>query len=281
MVRTTVSTTGRAAATGAGTRNPAAAGRSRAGRAACLAAVVAVLARGALPLLGGCATAPVTGGSAAHADLGPEQLAARRIVIASGVAGDRTLLLAPVEGARISSPFGPRDHPVLGGTGERLHHGIDLAAPAGAPVRAAGSGTVIAAGPRGAYGHHVRIRHDDTYETAYAHLADYAQGVGPGRRVRQGEVIGYVGSTGRSTGPHLHYDVLVDGVQVDPLALKPSLATRLKSGTLGAVRAAGAGIGKVGSAVAAAAASVGGPLGRAASLLWDDGTDRRAAAASE
>ncbi|HET6521341.1 MAG TPA: M23 family metallopeptidase, partial [Geminicoccaceae bacterium] len=175
----------------------------------------------------------------------------------------------------------PRDHPVLGGTGERLHHGIDLAAPAGAPVRAAGSGTVIAAGPRGAYGHHVRIRHDDTYETAYAHLADYAQGVGPGRRVRQGEVIGYVGSTGRSTGPHLHYEVLVDGVQVDPLALKASLATRLKSGTLGAVRAAGAGIGKVGSAVAAAAASVGGPLGRAASLLWDDGTDRRAAAASK
>jgi murein DD-endopeptidase MepM/ murein hydrolase activator NlpD len=254
MIRATVWVANRALVStlrGAG-NNRGSAAWIRIGRGGARLAVL-ILA-GALPLLGGCATSSLTGDAARG--LSSEELAGRRIVIESGFAGNKALLLAPIERARVSSPFGPRAHPILGGGGGRIHRGVDFAAPEGTPVRAAGDGTVMAAGPRGGYGHYVRIRHNEIYETAYAHLGGYAGGIHPGRRVRQGEVIGYVGSTGRSTGPHLHYEVLVDGIQVDPFASGTSLVERIKAGAFGVVRAAGKGIGYVGGAVARAASAV-------------------------
>ena len=124
----------------------------------------------------------------------------------------------PIDGARLSSRFGRRKHPILGYT--RMHKGIDFAAPPGTPIYAAGSGTVIYAGRKGGYGKYVKIRHNGTYETAYAHMKGYGRGVRRGARVRQGQIIGYVGSTGRSTGPHLHYEVHRGGQQVNPLRIK-------------------------------------------------------------
>ena len=125
-----------------------------------------------------------------------------------------TLANAPVVGARISSGFGPRLHPVLGYS--KMHRGIDFALPRGAPVHAVADGVVVEIGRRGAYGNYVRIRHDARTETAYAHLGGFAETLRQGARVRRGEAIGAVGSTGRSTGAHLHYEVLVDGRRVDP-----------------------------------------------------------------
>jgi murein DD-endopeptidase MepM/ murein hydrolase activator NlpD len=127
-----------------------------------------------------------------------------------------TLLLMPVDRGRLSSGYGVRYHPIL--KRRQLHRGIDWAAPRGTPVRAAGDGIVVAAGRFGAYGHYVRIDHGGEIATAYAHLERYALGLRPGLTVRQGEPIAGVGSTGRATGPHLHYEVLVAGRQVDPLA---------------------------------------------------------------
>ena len=127
-----------------------------------------------------------------------------------------TLLLMPVDRGRLSSAYGVRYHPIL--KRRQMHRGIDWAAPRGTPVRAAGDGIVVAAGRLGAYGHYVRIDHGGEIATAYAHLERYVLGLRPGLTVRQGEPIGGVGSTGRATGPHLHYEVLVDGRQVDPLA---------------------------------------------------------------
>ncbi len=129
----------------------------------------------------------------------------------------KALVLTPIDGARISSGFGRRRHPILGYT--KMHRGIDFAAPRGTPVYAAGHGTVEAAGRNGGYGKYVRIRHNGSYKTAYAHLRGFARGVSRGRRVRQGQVIGYVGSTGRSTGPHLHYEILRNGRQMNPKRL--------------------------------------------------------------
>ncbi|HSA82240.1 MAG TPA: M23 family metallopeptidase [Geminicoccaceae bacterium] len=128
-----------------------------------------------------------------------------------------TLLLKPVDRGRLSSPYGVRSHPIL--KRQELHRGIDWAAPRGTPVRAAGHGIVVAAAPWGSYGHYLRIDHGGTVATAYAHLDGFAPGLRPGRLVRQGELIGAVGSTGRATGPHLHYELLIAGRQVDPLAL--------------------------------------------------------------
>ena len=113
---------------------------------------------------------------------------------------------------------GKRKHPILGYT--RLHAGVDFAAPTGTPIYAAGDGTVEVAHTNGGYGKYIRIRHNGTYSTAYAHLNGYARGVRQGKRVRQGQVIGYVGSTGRSTGPHLHYEIHRHGKQINPLGLK-------------------------------------------------------------
>ena len=133
-----------------------------------------------------------------------------------------SLLLMPVDRGRISSAYGMRYHPIL--KRPELHRGIDWAAPRGTSVRAAGHGMVVAAGPSGSYGHYLRIDHGASVATAYAHLGRFAPGLRPGRLVRQGELIGDVGSTGRATGPHLHYEILIAGRQVDPLALVPASA---------------------------------------------------------
>ncbi len=137
---------------------------------------------------------------------------------AEGKGVRRALLTTPVDSVRITSGFGNRRHPILGYN--KMHRGVDFGAPTGSLIRAAGDGTVVAKGRKGAYGHYIRIRHKAGYQTAYAHLSRYARGLKKGKKVKQGEVIGYVGSTGRSTGPHLHYEVLVNGKQVNPLKLK-------------------------------------------------------------
>ncbi|MCE3246451.1 MAG: peptidase [Geminicoccaceae bacterium] len=135
-----------------------------------------------------------------------------------------SLLLKPVDRGRLSSPFGARHHPIL--KRRQMHRGIDWAAPRGTPVRAAGHGVVVAAAPLGAYGRYLRIDHGGAIATAYAHLDGYAKGLRPGHAVRQGDLIGAVGNTGRATGPHLHYEILVAGRQVDPLAFTPVLAAQ-------------------------------------------------------
>jgi murein DD-endopeptidase MepM/ murein hydrolase activator NlpD len=137
---------------------------------------------------------------------------------ATGDSVRKALLRTPVDGFRMSSGFGMRKHPILGYS--KLHKGVDFAAPAGTPIYAAGDGVVEEAGRKGAYGNYVRLKHNGTYRTAYAHLSRFAKGLKVGRRVRQGEVIGFVGSTGRSTGPHLHYEVIVSGKQINPLSVK-------------------------------------------------------------
>ncbi|HXZ67419.1 MAG TPA: peptidoglycan DD-metalloendopeptidase family protein [Alphaproteobacteria bacterium] len=131
----------------------------------------------------------------------------------------RTFLMrTPVDGARISSGYGMRFHPILGYT--RMHKGVDFAATPGTHVYAAGAGVVERASLFGTYGNYVKIRHDNGYETAYAHLKGYGPGIRPGVRVAQGQVVGYVGTTGESTGPHLHYEVLQKGAQVNPMSVK-------------------------------------------------------------
>jgi murein DD-endopeptidase MepM/ murein hydrolase activator NlpD len=126
-----------------------------------------------------------------------------------GKSARRTLMRTPINGARLSSGFGNRRHPILGFT--KMHTGTDFAAPRGTPIYAAGNGTVELAGRKGGYGLYVRLRHNGTYKTAYGHMSGIARGVRRGKRVTQGQVIGYVGSTGRSTGNHLHYEVLRNG----------------------------------------------------------------------
>jgi murein DD-endopeptidase MepM/ murein hydrolase activator NlpD len=142
----------------------------------------------------------------------------------------KTLMRTPIDGARLSSRFGMRKHPILGYT--RMHRGTDFAAPTGTPIYAAGDGTVTVAGRKGAYGNYVRIRHNSTYDTAYAHMKGFAKGVRSGARVRQGQIIGYVGTTGRSTGPHLHYEVLVNGKQINPSKIKLASGEQLKGDDL-------------------------------------------------
>jgi murein DD-endopeptidase MepM/ murein hydrolase activator NlpD len=131
----------------------------------------------------------------------------------------------PVSGARISSSFGMRKHPILGYT--RLHSGVDFAAGYGTPIKAAGNGVIDKAGRFGSYGKYVRIRHANGFGTAYAHMSRFASGIKAGKRIRQGQVIGYVGSTGRSTGPHLHYEVMVKGKQVNPMTVRMPTGRRL------------------------------------------------------
>ncbi len=126
----------------------------------------------------------------------------------------KTLMKTPIDGARISSGFGMRKHPVLGYN--KMHKGMDFAAPTGTPIYAAGDGTITYAGRKGSYGNYVQIRHNSTLKTAYAHMHRFGKGMASGKRVKQGEVIGYVGTTGRSTGAHLHYEVLLNGTQVNP-----------------------------------------------------------------
>ncbi len=138
----------------------------------------------------------------------------------------KTLLKTPVDGARLSSGFGMRRHPVLGYS--KMHKGIDFAAPIGTPIMAAGDGKVIKAGKWSSYGNYVRIQHNKTYATAYAHMHRYGKGIKVGKWVRQGQIIGYVGRTGRCTGPHLHYEVLKNGVQVNPTRITQMAGNKLK-----------------------------------------------------
>ena len=129
------------------------------------------------------------------------------------------LMRRPVrgEGIRRADGFGWRRHPLLGIL--RRHAGIDWAGPPGTPIMAAGSGVVEEAGRKGEYGNYVRIRHANGYQTAYGHLQRFAPGVSPGVRVTQGQVVGLIGTTGLSTGPHLHFEVLVNSQQVDPMTI--------------------------------------------------------------
>ena len=130
----------------------------------------------------------------------------------------KSILKTPIDGARISSSFGMRKHPISGFN--KMHKGVDFAAPIGTPVYAGGNGVIEMVGVNGGYGKYIRIRHNNEYKTAYAHLSSYRKGISKGVRVNQGEVIGYVGSTGRSTGPHLHYEVIYQNKKVNPLKLK-------------------------------------------------------------
>ena len=153
---------------------------------------------------------------------------------AEGSGVRRALLATPVDSTRITSSFGRRRHPILGYS--KMHRGVDFGAPTGTPIRAAGDGVVVTRGWKGAYGRYVRIRHRGPYQTAYAHLRRYAKGLRQGKRVKQGQFIGYVGSSGRSTGPHLHYEVLVSGRQVNPVRLKLPSGKSLKGEALARFR---------------------------------------------
>ncbi|MBL6786039.1 MAG: peptidoglycan DD-metalloendopeptidase family protein [Candidatus Pelagibacter bacterium] len=130
----------------------------------------------------------------------------------------KSLMKTPINGARLSSSFGMRKHPILGYN--KMHRGTDFAAPSGTPIMASGSGTVTRARWCGGGGNCVKIKHNSTYETIYAHMKSFAKGIREGRKVKQGQIIGYVGSTGLSTGPHLHYEVLVNGKKVNSQRLK-------------------------------------------------------------
>ena len=130
----------------------------------------------------------------------------------------KSLMKTPINGARLSSSYGMRKHPILGYN--KMHRGTDFAAPSGTPIMASGSGTVTRARWCGGGGNCVKIKHNSTYETIYAHMKSFAKGIKEGRKVRQGQIIGYVGSTGMSTGPHLHYEVVVNGKKVNSQRLK-------------------------------------------------------------
>jgi murein DD-endopeptidase MepM/ murein hydrolase activator NlpD len=130
----------------------------------------------------------------------------------------KSLMKTPINGARLSSSFGMRKHPILGYN--KMHRGTDFAAPSGTPIMASGSGTVTRARWCGGGGNCVKIKHNSTYETIYAHMKAFAKGIKEGRKVKQGQIIGYVGSTGLSTGPHLHYEVIVNGKKVNSQKLK-------------------------------------------------------------
>jgi len=145
------------------------------------------------------------------------------------------LLRTPVDGARLTSGFGKRRHPILGYA--RAHQGVDFGAGGGTPVLAAGDGVVVKAGRWGGYGNWLQIRHSGGWDTGYAHLSRYAKGLRPGMKVRQGQVVAYVGSTGMSTGPHLHYEVWQRGRRVNPVGAKVPQGTVLAGAELARFRA--------------------------------------------
>ena len=138
----------------------------------------------------------------------------------------KSLMKTPINGARLSSSFGMRKHPILGYN--KMHRGTDFAAPSGTPIMASGSGTVTRARWCGGGGNCVKIKHNSTYETIYAHMKSFAKGIKEGKKVKQGQIIGYVGSTGLSTGPHLHYEVVVNGKKVNSQKLKLPSGKTLK-----------------------------------------------------
>ena len=136
----------------------------------------------------------------------------------NGKSVKKALMKTPINGARLSSPFGMRKHPIDGYN--KMHRGTDFAAPTGTPIMASGDGVIKKAGWCGGGGNCVKIRHNSTYQTVYAHMSKFARGIKVGVRVKQGQTIGYVGSTGKSTGPHLHYEVIVNGKKVNSQKLK-------------------------------------------------------------
>ncbi len=137
----------------------------------------------------------------------------------------KSLLRTPVKVMRISSNFGMRKHPILGYS--KMHKGVDFAAPVGTPIFAAGNGVVEEIGWKGAYGKYIRLRHNNGFHTAYAHISKFARDVKKGARIQQGQVIAFVGKTGRATGAHLHYEVIVNSKQVNPLKIKLSPGVKL------------------------------------------------------
>ena len=140
-----------------------------------------------------------------------------------GKNAQKSLMKTPIDGARLSSSFGMRKHPISGYN--KMHKGLDFAAPKGTPIYAAGNGVIEYVGKNGGYGNYIRIRHNSSYKTAYAHLSKYKKGIYKGLRVNQGEIIGYVGSTGISTGPHLHYEVIYMNKQINPKKMNlPSIS---------------------------------------------------------
>ena len=136
----------------------------------------------------------------------------------NGKSVKKALMKTPINGARLSSPFGMRKHPIDGFN--KMHKGTDFAAPMGTPIMASGDGVIKKAGWCGGGGNCVKIKHNSTYQTIYAHMSKFARGIKPGVRVKQGQTIGYVGSTGKSTGPHLHYEVIINGKKVNSQKLK-------------------------------------------------------------
>ena len=147
---------------------------------------------------------------------------------ARGKSGEKVLLKRPLKArARLSSPYGRRRHPVL--LYEIFHHGVDLAAPKGTPIMAAADGTILQIGRKGAYGKYIRIKHDGNYYTAYGHMNGYRADLKPRSKVKRGEVIGYVGSTGRSTGPHLHFEVWKGNKTVPPFGHNAIPSKQLKN----------------------------------------------------
>jgi murein DD-endopeptidase MepM/ murein hydrolase activator NlpD len=149
---------------------------------------------------------------------------------AKGRSVRKTLMVTPIDGARLSSSFGMRRHPILGYT--RMHRGLDFAASTGTPIMAAGDGIIELAGKKGGYGNYIRIRHANGYMTAYGHMKKFASGIRKGSRVKQGNIIGYVGSSGISTGPHLHYEVLYNKKNVNPASIKTPSGRILKDNEL-------------------------------------------------
>lgn len=158
------------------------------------------------------------------------------------------LIKNPTTDGLLTSTYGRRRHPISGKI--KIHRGIDLAAPAGTPVVAASDGTMFFRGDRGTFGNFIKIQHSDHVVTAYAHLERFEPSIAAGMQVKKGEVIGYVGTTGRSSGPHLHYEVLVDGRQIDPLGLT---GTRIAEDL-------GDGLGKVATGFSSLVQQVGQPL---------------------
>ena len=130
----------------------------------------------------------------------------------------KSILKTPIDGARLSSNFGMRKHPISGYN--KMHKGVDFAAPKGTPIFAGGNGTIEFVGTNGGYGKFIKIRHNNEYKTAYAHLSKFKKGIKKGVRVNQGDIIGYVGNTGNSTGPHLHYEIIYNNKPINPMKLK-------------------------------------------------------------
>ena len=147
-----------------------------------------------------------------------------------GQSATKALMKTPINGARLSSAYGMRKHPILGYN--KKHMGVDFAAPTGTPIMAAGTGHIEYVGTNGGAGKYIRIKHLNGYKTSYSHLSSYASGMQKNVRVKQGQTIGYVGSTGLSTGPHLHYEVIFNGEKINPMKMKLPSGKKLKGTSL-------------------------------------------------